>query len=54
MHASRAREIKVDVPRIRRGKKSSVETVVNDEASLLAQFVRGERDCWVPRVVLPK
>lgn len=47
-------EFKVDVPRIRRGKKSSVETVINDEASLLAQFVRGERDCWVPRVVLLK
>ncbi len=47
-------EIKVEIPRIRRGKKSSIETVIKNEASLLAQFIRGEKkDMWIPRILIP-
>ena len=46
-------EIKVEIPRIRRGKKSSIETLINDEASLLAKYIRGDTDTWIPRILIP-
>ena len=47
-------EFKVDVPRIKRGKRQTIETLVNEEASLLAMFLRGERKGWIPRIAMPK
>lgn len=41
---------KIDVPRIRRGKKQELETLINEEAILLAMFLRHERETWIPRV----
>ena len=46
-------EIKVDIPRIRRGKRSSLETLINDESSLLAKYIRGEKSEWTPRILIP-
>lgn len=43
-------EIKVSIPRIRRGKRQSLETLINEEASLLAMFIRGEKSDWIPRI----
>jgi hypothetical protein len=33
----------VEIPRIRHGKKQTVETLINEEALLLAQYLRDER-----------
>ena len=40
----------VNVPRVRHGKRQELETIINEEAMLLASFVRGKR-IWEPRVV---
>lgn len=46
-------EFKVEIPRIRRGKKQKIETLINEEADLLAQYIRGESDKWIPRILIP-
>jgi len=43
-------ESKVDVPRIRRGKRQEIETLINEEALLFAMFLRSERKSWKPRI----
>ena len=43
-------EAYVEVPRIRVGKKQTIETLINEEASLLAKFLRNERKTWIPRI----
>lgn len=40
----------VEIPRIRVGKRQTVETLINEEALLLAKFLRHERTTWKPRV----
>jgi len=40
----------VEVPRIRVGKKQTIETLINEEAFLLAKFLRDERENWTPRI----
>ena len=42
-------ESEVDVPRIMHGERQSVETLINEEALLLAKYFRGENDTWIPR-----
>ena len=44
-------ESKVDVPRIRVGRTQTVETLINEEALLLAKFLRDERKSWFPRII---
>ena len=39
----------IEVPRMRVGKRQTIETLVNEEASLLAKFLRDERKKWAPR-----
>ena len=43
-------ESTVQVPRIRQGKKQTIETLVNEEAVLLAQYLRNEKQTWIPRI----
>jgi len=43
---------KVEIPRIRRGKKQRIETLINEEALLFAKYLRGERETWIPRVAV--
>jgi len=43
-------ESKVYVPRIRVGRSQSVETLINEEALLLAKFLRDEKKSWIPRI----
>jgi len=43
-------ESKVEIPLIRPGKKQKVETLINEEALLLAKYLRNERKQWVPRI----
>jgi CRISPR-associated protein Cas1 len=41
---------KVPVPRIRRGFRQEFETLINEEAILLAMYLRNERQNWIPRI----
>lgn len=43
----------VEVPRIRIGKRQTVETLINEEALLLAKYLRDERKTWIPRIAIP-
>ena len=40
----------VEIPRIKVGKKQTIETLINEEALLLAKFLRNERKQWKPRL----
>ena len=43
-------QTRVNVPRVKIGNKQELETVINEEAMLLASYIRGKR-IWEPRVV---
>ena len=43
-------EFKVEVPRIRVGKRQTIETLISEEALFLAKFLRDERETWIPRI----
>ena len=40
---------KVDIPLIRHGKRQRLETLINEEALLLAKYLRNETESWIPR-----
>jgi hypothetical protein len=40
--------MKVEVSRIRRGKRRELETLINEEALLFAKYLRDERKTWIP------
>jgi CRISPR/Cas system-associated endonuclease Cas1 len=40
---------KVSVQPIKRGNIQEIESLINEEAFLLAKYLRGEREDWVPR-----
>jgi len=42
---------KVDVSRVRMGKHQEIETLINEEAPKFAQYLRNEKQTWVPRIV---
>jgi len=37
---------------MRIGKKQTIKTLINEEALLLAKFVRNERKDWKPRIAV--
>jgi CRISPR-associated protein Cas1 len=41
---------KVRIPRIGHGNKSSIETLISEESSLLAMYLRSEKKDWIPRI----
>ena len=43
-------ETKIEIPRIRVGKRQMIETLISEEALLLAHFLRDERKTWIPRI----
>ena len=43
-------ESSVEIPRIKVGKKQSVETLINEEALLFAMYLRNEKKDWVTRI----
>lgn len=45
-------EGKVEVPRIRHGARQTLETLINEEALLLAKYLRDERATWTPRITV--
>jgi len=42
-------ESTVEIPRIQVGKKQSIESLMNEEALLFANFLGNEQDKWMPR-----
>ena len=42
-------EAKIELPLIRHGKRQRIETLINEEALLLAKFIRNEKKEWLPR-----
>jgi CRISPR-associated protein Cas1 len=44
-------ESTVEIPRINVGKKQTIESLLNEETSLLAKFLRDEQKTWIPRIV---
>ena len=44
-------ETTVEIPRIRVGERQTIETLINEEALLLAKSLRGEKRIWQPRIV---
>jgi CRISPR-associated protein Cas1 len=43
--------VKVEIPRVKYGNKQEIESLINEEALLLAKYLRNERAEWIPRVV---
>lgn len=43
-------EKRVEIPRIKRGKKQELETLMNEEALPFAMFLRSEKQTWRPRI----
>jgi hypothetical protein len=43
-------QLSFSVPRIKHGNKQTLETLINEEALLLAMYLRNERQTWVPRI----
>jgi CRISPR-associated endonuclease Cas1 len=41
----------VEIPRIRHDKRQTLDTLINEEALLLAKFLRNERTVWNPRLL---
>ena len=42
-------ENEVEIPRIKHGNKQTLDTLISEEALLLAKFLRNERKEWNPR-----
>jgi len=40
----------VEIPRIKIGKRQEIESLINEEALLLAKYLRGEKAHWEPRI----
>lgn len=40
---------RVEIPAMRHGKSQAVETLISEEALLLAKYLRNEKNAWVPR-----
>ena len=40
----------IEIPRIKHGKRQTLDTLINEEALLLAKFLRNERKEWNPRL----
>jgi CRISPR-associated protein Cas1 len=43
-------ESKVEIPTMRHGKRQAFKTLINEEALLLAQYLRDEKTEWTPRI----
>jgi hypothetical protein len=40
----------VGISRIKQGKRQTVDTLISEEALLLAKYLRNERREWIPRI----
>ena len=44
-------ELTIEIPRIKVGKKQTVETLINEEALRFAKYIRHEKANWTPRII---
>lgn len=42
----------IDIPRIKIGKRQTIETLINEEALLFAKFLIKEKETWIARVAM--
>jgi len=47
-------ESEVEIPRIRHAKRQTLDTLINEEALLLAKYLRNEKKEWKPRILKVK
>jgi len=47
-------ESMVEIPRIKHGKRQTLETLINEEALLFAKYLRDECETWTPRIAIPE
>ena len=45
-------EHKGDIPRIKHGKSQTIDTLISEEALLLAKYLRNEKKNWMPRIAI--
>jgi CRISPR-associated protein Cas1 len=45
-------ETTVEIPRMKVGKRQTIETLINEEALLLAKYLRNEKKDWIPRTTV--
>jgi CRISPR-associated protein Cas1 len=45
-------DTKIELPRIRSGKRQRTETMINEETLLLAKYIRDEKQEWIPRFAI--
>ena len=43
-------ESSIEIPRIQVGKQQTIKTMINEEALLLAKYLREEVKIWNPRI----
>jgi len=43
-------ESKVEIPRIKHGNRQEIESLLNEEALVLARYLRSEKNEWAPRL----
>lgn len=43
-------ESTVEIPRMRVGKRQTVETLIFEKALLFGKYIRNEKETWVPKV----
>ena len=42
---------RVEIPAMRHGKTQTIETLIIEEALLLAKYLRDEKTDWIPRIL---
>jgi len=60
LNASKTRELEkgldglfegwVEVPRLRHGRRQALESLIHEEAQVLARYLRGDLKTWIPRI----
>jgi hypothetical protein len=51
MRAISSFESFVEIPRIKVGERQTIETLINEETLLFAEYPRSEKEIWKPRMV---
>jgi hypothetical protein len=41
---------KVEIPRIKHGNRQEIESLLDEEALVLARYLRSEKNDWTPRL----
>ena len=43
---------RIEIPAMRHGSIQAIETLISEEALLLAKYLRNENNGWIPRIAL--